>query len=196
MISHEIYSKLKQTDISKGRQKSKERAKEVWKAMSKEVRDEVCKRALITKSTVDRACRLGSISAKIVTAFADIAGVDPRWLTGRSDEKKAITDAEIEDFLSEVGYKALILAVHSDNPTSSANPDDLQSDALDAASHPKPILDIARTQISALSDEQNTSLESMNTEDMEFLIKCLNLRARFNEDARSLLGMLKLILIA
>jgi hypothetical protein len=197
MISNAIYSRLKQTDISGDQQKSKARAKEIWRGLSKEDREEVCNRAMITKSTVDRACRLGSISAKIVTAFADITGVDPRWVAARTDEKKNVTEAEIEEFLIDLGYKPVVIAAREAKPSAPSHTDGQQPDsANEAAGQFKSILDMARAQIKALSDEQSTSLESMSTEDMEFLINCLSLRARFNEDARALLGMLKLILIS
>ena len=209
MFSKEFYNKLKQTNISKDPVKTKDRVRAVWGSLDKQQKQEVFNISDLKKATLERSCRLGNISITLATALAEISRVDPYFLVGLSDVKdENISDAVIESFLIDHNYKNLLEESHQtiyyrpdyteqiqyaqapvpDNKLQAANvPDNTVNNAS--------ISQIASNILGTLTDDDKTSLESMTEDDMIYLLKALNLRARFNEDAKSITVLLKKILI-
>ncbi|MDR1913089.1 MAG: hypothetical protein LBQ68_01210 [Clostridiales bacterium] len=196
MLSKEIYGKLKQTDVSKDHEKTRERVKATWSTLDKRQRSEVFNISGLKKATLERTGRLGNISAILATALSEVSRIDPYYITAKSDEQREnISEKRIESFLIELGYEDMLIAAQQKvyRPIDSDGaPVTLESEEVET----NPLLKTAKNLLEELTEEQKASMDSMSEEEMEYLNKSLNLRARFNEDAKSLLGLLKLILIS
>ena len=208
MYSKELYNKLKQTNVSADKEKTKERVKAVWLELDKPQRQEVFNISDLKKATLERTCRMGNLSVTLATALAEISRVDPYYLAALTDDRQDdIPDSVIESFLKEFDYARLI------EETKQAiyfRPDYAEQDQYDQSFTDKDaeaasvynnsmnglsISQIASNILGTLTDDDKTSLESMTEDDMIYLLKALNLRARFNDDAKSITVLLKKILI-
>ena len=207
MYSKELYNKLKQTNISKDPEKTKDRVKAVWAALDKQQKQEVFNISDLKKATLERTCRLGNISVILATALAEIARVDPYYLAAITDTKQEdVSDAVIDSFLIDHNYKNVLHETqqnvyykpeyNEEYHNAHSNADKMSETAqFPDASSSAFIPQIASNILGSLSDDDKTSLESMTEDDMIYLLKALNLRARFNEDAKSITVLLKKILI-
>ena len=209
MYSKELYNKLKQTNISKDAEKTIERVKAVWGSLDKQQKQEVFNISDLKKATLERTCRIGNLSVTLATALAEISRVDPYYLAAQTDIKQEdISDAIIESFLIDHKYKKLLketrqTVYYRPEPAEQNIYDQILADKeAEAAIIPDDntinsvsISQIASNILGTLTDDDKTSLESMTEDDMIYLLKALNLRARFNDDAKSITVLLKKILI-
>ena len=208
MYNKELYNKLKQTNVSKDPEKTKERVKAVWSALDKQQKQEVFNISDLKKATLERSCRLGNISAILATALAEISRIDPYYLAAITDVKQEdIPDSVIESFLIDHNYKNVLNETlqemyyrpeFSDDYPNTRFAADKPADGIfitDITANCALIPQIASNILGALTDDEKTSLESMTEDDMIYLLKALNLRARFNEEAKSITVLLKKILI-
>ncbi|MDR1537026.1 MAG: hypothetical protein LBU32_03350 [Clostridiales bacterium] len=196
MISKEVFSGLKQTNISKDSEKTKVRVKAVWQSLSKDAKQEIFNISGLKKATVERTCRMGNISAILTVALGQVAGVDPQFLIGESDDRNPIDEETIPNFLIDLGYEKLLneqSARYSDDFSSPYFGNYGESDSK-APTHAS-ILAIAGRQKASLSEEQAAIIDTMSEEELIYLTKALFLRAKFNDDAAALTNLLKLILI-
>jgi hypothetical protein len=104
MIDKETMQELKQVNVSKDAEKTKERIRDLWKPLSKEKRQDILDRADLKKVTVERAYTNGSVQAKLIVAFSEVLEIDPLFLTGQADEQRAYDDTLVVDFLKGLGY--------------------------------------------------------------------------------------------
>jgi hypothetical protein len=196
MISKEVFSGLKQTNISVNKDKTKVRVKAVWQSLGKDAKQEIFNISGLKKATVERTCRMGNISAILTIALGKVAGIDPDFLTGRSDERNPVTEEDLESFLVKFGYEKLLTdqgAKYTDNfggPFYSYGDQPEKKNPTNSS-----ILAIANKQKSLLSEEQAEIIDAMSEEELIYLTKALFLRAKFNDDAAVLTNLLKLILI-
>ncbi|MDR2650145.1 MAG: hypothetical protein LBB94_10580 [Clostridiales bacterium] len=207
MYNKEFYNKLKQTNITQDREKTKERVKAVWMTLDKQQKQEVFNISDLKKATLERTCRLGNISAILATALAEVTRVDPYYLAALTDENQEnVSNERIEQFLMDHDYKNILNEAkqnsyipeyiddyHTVRPDVD-KPSEITIFPYDSVSGPSIPL-IASSILDTLSDDDKTSLESMTEDDMIYLLRALNLRARFNEDAKSITVLLKKILI-
>ena len=208
MYNKELYNKLKQTNVSQDPEKTRERVKALWATLDKQQKQEVFNISDLKKATLERTCRLGNISAILATALAEISRIDPYYLAAMTDEKlEDVPDSKIESFLIDHDYKNVIIETQQNAYPRSDYTDDYynirsvsdkhteSTTFQDAVTSGTFIPQIASNILGMLSDDDKTSLESMTEDDMIYLLKALNLRARFNEDAKSITVLLKKILI-
>ena len=207
MYNKELYNKLKQTNISKDATKTRERVKAVWMSLDKQQKQEVFNISDLKKATLERTCRLGNISAILATALAEISRVDPYYLAAQTDMKQEdIPDSTIESFLIDHGYKNVISETQSmyyrpEYPEDYLNIHSISDKSPEHFNFPNEagssafFNQVATNILSSLNDDDKSALESMSEDDMLYLLKAINLRARFNEDAKSTIVLLKKILI-
>ena len=208
MYSKELYNKLKQTNISRNAEKTKERVKAVWQTLDKQQRQEVFNISDLKKATLERSSRLGNISVTLATALAEVTRIDPYYLAALTDVKQEnVSDSVIESFLIDHNYKKLIneakqnVYYHQDYteqiPIMQTIPDGQTEQAriIETNVNHASISQIAANILDTLTDADKTSLESMAEDDMIYLLKALNLRARFNDDAKTITVLVKKILI-
>jgi len=207
MFNKELYNKLKQTNVSKDPEKTKERVRAVWTSLDKQQKQEVFNISDLKKATLERTCRLGNISAILATALAEVARVDPYYLAAITDvNQDDVSDTTIESFLIDHDYKNVLNETQQnmyfrpdfDDHHNVRSVSDRHADLIsfqDAVVSGAFIPQIASNILGMLSEDDKTSLESMTEDDMIYLLKALNLRARFNEDAKAITVLLKKILI-
>jgi len=208
MYSKELYNKLKQTNISVDQDKTRDRVRAVWAALDKQQKQEVFNISDLKKATLERTCRLGNLSVTLATALAEISRVDPYYLAAQTDIKQEnISDMTIESFLADHDYEDLLedarqTVYYRPEYKEQAQYIEPAADILpDAAEeHDNEISNVSIAQIAsditgALTDDDKASLESMTEDDMIYLLKALNLRARFNDEAKAVTVLLRKILI-
>jgi len=108
VLTESLIRQLKQVNISKDTEKTKERTREAWYAASKDAQEAIMSLTGITKSSVQRAYKTGSISAKLALAFAQTLNLNPYCLTGESDEQADCSEELIRSFLGDHGYQKLL----------------------------------------------------------------------------------------
>jgi len=107
MIKAEFIQTLKQTNISKDGEKTALRLKDTWRNLSKAQREEVLGFSGLKKPSIERAYTNGTISAKIAVSMAQVANVNPLFLTGEVDDASLFgnTSDILTKFLKDLGYK-------------------------------------------------------------------------------------------
>ena len=108
MITESLIRQLKQVNVSKDAEKTKQRTSEAWKTASKDAQEAILALSGLARSSVQRAYKLGSISAKIVVAFAHVLNLDPFYLTGEADDRGVCSEELLRSFLSSRGYAKLL----------------------------------------------------------------------------------------
>jgi hypothetical protein len=104
MLDKETMKQLKQANVSKDAEKTKERVKALWKDLPKPQRDEIREMSGLSQHTIERAYMLGGIQAKLVVTFACLLKTDPFYIAGMNDKQRTYKDSLIVDFLTELGY--------------------------------------------------------------------------------------------
>jgi len=107
MLEQGIIKEIKQNDVSKDKEKTKSRVKEIWMPLEKSKREEVFALSGITKFTVQRTYTNGNISAKLAVVMAQVLKIDPYYLTGDVDEQQVYSDDLLVQFLKDKGYGKL-----------------------------------------------------------------------------------------
>lgn len=108
MFSQELIQKLKQTNISKNGEKTKERVKVAWQTLKSEQKEEVISLAGLTKASVYRVFQTGAVSAKLTVPIAQAADVNPYYLTGQDENIGKYSEEIALRLLNELGYNALL----------------------------------------------------------------------------------------
>jgi len=104
VLEQDFLKQLKQVDISKNGEKTKERFKEVWKPSSPAQKKEIQALAGVAMNTLGRIANTGSINAKLAIAIAQVLNVNPLYLTGEANEIGECTDKNINALLRKHGY--------------------------------------------------------------------------------------------
>jgi len=127
MYDEKTIRKLKQNNIALDSEKVKERISSLWKQADKSTREEIMKLSTMSKFTVARTYKTGSISAKMVVAFSQVCNVNPNYLTGAANEPDVCTDKLLKDFLTGLGYSWLrSKRTDKNNESVQDNPSDKQ----------------------------------------------------------------------
>ena len=105
MLKAEQVQSLKRTNISKDAEKTKQRAKELWKSLKLVQRNAIKELAGVSPQAIYKVYKDGGISIKITLAFAQTLGVNPYYLTGEADEPGEYTAALVRELLLQHGYQ-------------------------------------------------------------------------------------------
>jgi len=108
MLGASLIQQLKQNNISKEADKTKQRFEEIWKAASSSDKKAVEELAGVSRASMQRVYKMGSISAKIVVAASQVLKVSPYYLTGEVDEAGESSDEILREFLEKLGYQELL----------------------------------------------------------------------------------------
>ena len=154
MLDAKHIQQLKQSDISKNAEKTKERVGRIWKAATAEQKSTVLELAGVISATVYRIYRTGSISAKLTVSLAQVFNLSPLYFTGATDNLGECSDTTLRKLLLELGYKKLVAdanlkrAYHRKNPTADATPvaPILESDGVDINPEATTLLFVQQTQ--------------------------------------------------
>ncbi len=108
MLNQATIKQLKQSNISRDGDKTKERVEALWKAASAQQKQAVKSLAGVATQTVYRVYNTGSISAKMTVAFSQALNVNPFYLTGESDERGECSGNALRELLQKHGYRKLL----------------------------------------------------------------------------------------
>ena len=108
MLSAEFIQKLKQSNISVNKDKTKDRVERLWKSATADQKQAVLELAGVITATVYRIYRTGSISAKLAVPLAQALNVSPLYLTGEVDEPGECSVTALRKLLLKHGYKKLV----------------------------------------------------------------------------------------
>ncbi|MDR3238941.1 MAG: hypothetical protein LBT44_02490 [Clostridiales bacterium] len=197
MISRAIFNDLKQVDVSKNKALTSERVSALWARMQKEQREQIYIQAGIQKNTVDRTRRMGNISVTLACVLAQVMDVDPYYLTAETGVDQGAEEGRILQFLVDHNYQKTLdrhSAIHNGgNPVPKSKPAKVSHDPINAAEIS--IESFADDKISSLTPEEKSLLEGMSEEEIISLLQSLYLRSKYNDSAKNLVGLLKLLLI-
>jgi hypothetical protein len=107
MLSAEQVKGLKQVNVSKDAEKTKERIKADFKAASAEMKKAIIELSGLQRNTFYKVYERGTASARVILAIAEVLQVSPHYYTGELDERAPIKDADILSFLESRGYAVL-----------------------------------------------------------------------------------------
>ena len=107
MFDATLIQKLKRNNISIDSENTMSRVKGLWKKANKEQRDSILELSGLTKVSVERVYKTGSISIKLVIAIAQTLNVNPHFLTGESNDAGNCTDDDLNNLLLNHGYEDL-----------------------------------------------------------------------------------------
>ncbi|MDR1329441.1 MAG: hypothetical protein LBK23_07570 [Oscillospiraceae bacterium] len=222
MFTSEIIKQLKQLNISKDPEKTKVRIAGLWKNAPKPQRAEILDLSGVALATVQRAYKIGNVSAKLVVPLAQVLNVNPRFITGESDSADECTEAALRELLEERGYHRLLRAYDAlernrirREKRETVKPAELPDASPDEYETPAP-RPVAITEEDKPCDEpccaekdagECCSLdsataataalaESLSEEDMTLLLKALLLRAKAGGKYAETAAKLRLLLIS
>ena len=205
MLSYEIISKVKQVDIGGNAEKTKQRVREVWSSAEKDQRNAILELANIKKYTVERSYKNGNISAKLASALALVLEIDPYYLAGRTDDPQIFSEELVVAFLKEFGYDELLSnetkkkrsytkkkKANEQVEENAASFDDEDANEIDPY---RSALDMADYLSEVIPEDEMLRFADMTDDDVIFLLKSLSLKARFNDDKKKVLNLIKFILV-
>lgn len=212
IITAEMIQQLKQVNISVDGEKTKERVSALWKGAGKAEREAILSLSGLSKPSVERVYKTGSISLKLVIPIAQTLNISPYYLTGESDGLSECTDEQLAQLLMAHGYSDLLpeqppekvkrkpsasskaKAVIKEEPAPELeNPVEYVEQAIPANAI-SPSKDLSRFLEEAITPEKEAFIESMTEEDMILLMRAIMLRAKTGGESAELAKLLKLVL--
>lgn len=193
MLSETIIRKMKQTNISVNPEETKQRVKNLWKSATSDEKAAVEALAGVSRSTVARIYKTGSISAKLTIPIAQTLNTDPYYLTGESDERGAYTDSTLQSFMQEHNYGELLTEQKQlDKKTSRA-----------AKTTPKPPQEEPECKAEVTDSDAMQSdsvpqefLDNMSEDDLILLLRSVLLRAKAGGKNAEIAKNIKLLLLS
>lgn len=107
MLTTELLKELKQVNVSKDVEKTRQRIKDDFSSAPRAVKKEIETLSGQKRHSFYRAYETGSANARIVLAMAQTLNVSPDYYTGQIDEKLPLEENTISHFLSACGYTEL-----------------------------------------------------------------------------------------
>jgi len=111
MLNTAQLQQLKRTNISKDAEKTKQRAKDLWKGLKLVQRQAIKEFAGVSSQSIYKVYNDGGISIKVALAFAQTLNINPLYLTGEADEPGECSDALIRELLLRYGYQKLVAEI-------------------------------------------------------------------------------------
>lgn len=108
MLSEIDVQSLKQKDVSENGELTKERTQSAWKSASAKTKNEILEHSGLSRGTVYRVFKTGSISAKLTVTMAQVLNISPQYFTGETDEPGECNANNLAKFLRKNGYGDLL----------------------------------------------------------------------------------------
>jgi len=108
MLTVEQMMSLKRGNVSKDTEKTKQRVKDDFMAASRSKRKALEEMSGLTRASIHRAYKTGSLNARLALSLAIVLNVTPHYYTGEQDIRQPLQDAFIYLFLQKLGYKKLL----------------------------------------------------------------------------------------
>lgn len=216
-----IQNELKQNNVSKSAEKTMKRLRAIWQPLATPKREEILSLVGLKKTAIERAYKMGNVSAKIVVAVSQVLDIDPFYIAGFSDEERPFDDALVVEFLTELGYeigkgdvtKKRKTKQKEELPLDTVPADDSENDD---ASEVSQIVNQKQPPIHQIpADSGNFNdlpailsglykvfggniqgrLEEITEEDISLMLKSLSIQAGFSDDKKNRLALIKCILL-
>jgi len=202
MTDKKYFENLKQVDVSKDKEKTKERVKELWAPLDKASRDKILELADIAKSTVERTYKRGNITPKLAAAMADILSINPYFLTGEADSPDGFSEDELIGFLKNknavkqrAGRASAKKAVKRSRKAEPAAP---KAEKITA---PKAVKQVTAGVSVKINDKvysatagELADVKKINEDETIALVRGLLLRSKYNDEAGGIADMVKFLL--
>ena len=202
MIAESLIRQLKQVNVSTDTEKTKLRTNIVWKSASKDAQQAILQLTGLKRTSVQRAYKTGSISAKLGVAIAQTLDIDPYYLTGEVDEQGGCSEELLRSFLIAHGYQKLLpeQAAKKRRRRARANQETVEQAPLTAVPDAAPVAeadtDAPETEAMPISEETRAFLSAMTEEQVILLVKAVLLRANAGGEYAEAAETLKLFLLS
>jgi hypothetical protein len=210
MLTTEQIKTMKQNNVSADKDLTMLRMKEVYKAATRNQKNEIDALAGLKRVSINRVHTTGSILTKIAVAVAQIMNINPYFLTGEAGEKGELSVEVLADFLKAKGYANLAKAAAKpprkkrDTAKAEAPVEKPTAPAVNekAAKKPvrqprtkkvaeqKPVFTVAKPKKETLGTPKSSSLK-MSEEEAVQLLRALYTRVKFNKSLISTLDQIQ-----
>jgi len=208
VITKDMLNAIKQSNVSKNAELTKERVTEVWNYMSREQHKELYKYG-ISNAMIGRSKKLGNMAVKVASAFALACGVNPYYLTAEQEQNNYDADEEkVRQFIIEHGYEKALGIITDDSDkkiygkkTTEPKPEYVAEVVVEPiiVEAPErgimPLEEFAGAQMESMAPEKLDKLYAMTDEEITCFMTTLTMQAKYSDRAKDLLGLLRLILI-
>ena len=219
MISKAVLEKLKQKNVSKDAEQTKERLREAWLSSKKPLRNEILSLAGLTKFAVRNSCQSGGISAKLTLAVSCVLKINPYFLTGESDWREDFSENVVRQFLVDKGYADLAdmmgeeqaeapvkvkRAYNRKKPVVAPDVEEAGETCAEAEEAPiaapasdckcDPMLSEIINKYKTLNENDLQKIEAMPSETAAHFLTGLLLRAEYSEEAKKIAVLVKMLL--
>ena len=217
MLTKEMIQAIKQVNVSKDAELTKQRVRDLWKSTPLQKKQPLLDYGF-SESSVTRAKNKGNMSVKLAAVLALLTGIDPYYLTAEADDISIAGNEErIERFIVEHGYGAVLdIKPTAQNKGKRGRKDKVNTDVNEAEQEPAveeivvieepyveappiseslSIREFAELQLGLLSDAELKALGEMPEEDVQNLINSLSMKAKYSVNAINLVRLIRLILV-
>ena len=215
MITKTMLNTIKRVDVSKDKERTKERVTALLSSLATEKKKEIKNEYGISDAILARIKREGNISVKVAAVLSLVTAVDPFYLTAESDDNSVVADeARIREFLIANNYeKALNISDSTENNKTARKPKAKKAETKQeplvveeffisepdmnglAEREIMSIQEFADMQMENLSEADKELIFDMPEEDFTYLLKTLELQAKYTDKVKNLVGLIRLILI-
>ena len=205
-LTKELIAILKQVNVSKNAEKTKQRVKDDFSSASRADKAAITDLTGLKRTSIYRVFDTGNASAKIVLAMAQVLNVSPFFYTGEEDTKHPLENKAMIDFLTKNGGKGVLAALAPGQPEKktrgrkkAAAPAKAKTPTKTAKGKAPDKAKKEDTQEDMIcfevafpdSDEIRKSIANLPEEDAAALLHTLYIRARASSDAKELLEFVK-----
>ena len=141
----------------------------------------------VVRSSIQRAYKTGSISAKMVVPFAQTLQVPPTYLTGETDEAEGFEDDQLKVFLEKLGYKGIRVKQKRGRKPGSRNAATVEKETVAVSEQSAPTS-------APLSDEAQSFIDTVDDETLVLLMRAMLVREKTGGRNAALAKELKLLL--
>ena len=196
MFKPEFIRKLKQSSITTDPAKAGARLRDVWKPLPRNQRNEILVLAGLKRPSIERAYKSGNVSAKIIAAMSQVLQLDPLYITGEFNEARPYMDELLIDFLKELKYDVSRrnLSVARKPRTTSVEEAPLEDD-FEETFEEQEEAPPTNNQTIELNPELIEKLNTLTEEDINTLLRSLQVQAEFCEEKKNRLISIKALLI-
>jgi len=218
MITKAMIQEIKQLNVSKDPALTQERMRVLWKSMTDQMKTQLTDYGF-TESSVTRSRSKGNISVKLAAALGIITGCDPYYLTAEVEENSIPADEKrVRQFIWEHGYGKVLNDGAASEPkkrkyvkktrenadTMETKPEAIPEPAVIeeviitaplAQKSTMTIQEFADMQMECLTESEKNSINAMPEEDLTALLSALQCQVKYSDKAKSLIGLIRLVLI-
>ena len=176
-VNQIILGLKKRINVSAETEKTAERAAALWKTFNNAAKREVLELAAVSATTARKAYQEGALTAGLALALAKVGSINPAYLAAQSDAKGKFTQRTVSAFLKSCGYPGL----------DDASAEEAAGAPAEAGSKENGISSDAESCDCGCDCGGCDYVEEafdFTEEDLVLLLRALNLRARWNEEAR------------